>query len=162
MNYPKTPTKKGEEINRLVQSLNNKWGLRLPDKTIPFSPSKVANPDGTGEKIYGLIRFLYFQRHEDLQRACEQFEKHARQQAVQWVHKPQADTDTLPSRKLSDSVLRRGSYPRVNGVDGVSEAVVSLEEVLLRFLAEARDAQPSPTHSFSATRNGLSCPLMCS
>ncbi|MCJ1246805.1 hypothetical protein MMC30_004014 [Trapelia coarctata] len=144
MEPPKTPSKKkGVEINRLVRSLNQEWGLRLPDRTTPFSPSQIVNPDAIGERIYRLICFLYFQRHEDLQQACKRFEEHAQQQAVEWVHKPLGDTDTLPSRKSSGPLFRRGSHSRVNGASGT--AVVALEETLFRFLNEAKEAQPSPT-----------------
>lgn len=154
MNPPTTPTKKGEGINRLVRSLNTSWRLRLPDRTAPISPSKVVNPDSRGEKIYRLICFLYFQRHEALMWACERFESHAQQQSTQWVYKPGAETDTLPSRQPSDSLLRPGPYIRVNGV--YEPDVNALEETLLRFLNEAKDFQPSPIRRDSIPRSGLS------
>jgi len=158
MNPPTTPTKKGEEVNRLLQSLNTRWGLRLPVRNTPYSPSKTVNPEGRSERIYQKIRFLYFKNEDALQWARTQFEDHAQQQQPsKWIFKPLGDTDTLPVRRPSDSLLHRDSYARFN----VSEATLdSLEETLLHFLDKAIDTMSSPTRAHSVSRSGLSFPLM--
>lgn len=156
MNPPTTPTKKGEGVNRLLRTLNTRWGLRLPVKDMPYSPSKVLDPEARGERIYQKIRFLYFKNEDALQWARKQFEDHAQQQPPSnWIFKPLGDPDTLPVRRPSGSLLRRDLSTRFN----VSEAAHdSLEETLLRFLDKAIETMSSPTRAHSVSRSGLSYP----
>ena len=135
MSVPTTPTKQGEDINRLLRSLNTEWGLRLPVRDKPISPSKIPRRDRRGERIYQKIRYLSFKNPEALQVACAQFETHAKQQESLWVYKPHAETDILPSRPAAEFLLRKKAYSRFNEVSEVDRD--ALEETLLRFLDEA-------------------------
>jgi len=157
MEPPTTPSKKdGEGVSRLIRSLNMKWGLGLPVKDMPYSPSKVIHPERRGERIYQRIRFLYFRRPEALELARKRFEEHAQQNSVNWVYKPLAETDTIPSRNRPDFQLRKDSYPAVNCVP--EAAAVALEETLFRFLDEATGSPSSPTRRHSVSRYGLFFP----
>ncbi|MCJ1473561.1 hypothetical protein MMC13_002212 [Lambiella insularis] len=152
MSLPTTPSKKGEEINRIVWDLNSKWGLELPIRSAPQSPSKIPNPHGRAEKICNRIRFLFFRDNEALQTACKRFDHHAKQISAQWIYKPRADTDTLPSRATGSS-LQNESWLKRNDVDENTRN--ALEETLLRFLTEAAGELSNPTVVLPPINHGL-------
>jgi hypothetical protein len=144
---PETPTKKGQEINQLICKLNLKWGLRLLIKVDKESPSEVVAPESRAEKIYRKVQYLFFQRKEALNWACQRFEEHAAQQRSEWVSKPLAATDTLPRRPSGDSLLRKGIG--LQGQRLPKSKVEALEGTLLRFLIEAADPKLIRSLSFS-------------
>jgi hypothetical protein len=131
-----TPKKTGHvEINELICNLNDTWGLRIRVRIDKESPSQVVAPGSTRERIYGKIRFLYYQGRGELEKACQLFEDHAAQQWSEWVPKPCADLDTFPRRPLGDSLLRRDVSAQVPRIP--SAKVEALEATLLQFLEEA-------------------------
>lgn len=153
MSVPTTPSKKGEEINRIVWDLNSRWGLELPVRSAPQSPSKILNREGTGERIYRSVCFLFFRNNEGLQRALSQFEKHAWQHSTQWVYKPLAESDTLPSH-ATGSLSSNHTWLKRNEVDGTKTR--ALEETLLRFLTEAAEPLRNQRTSRPTATLGLS------
>ncbi|MCJ1438921.1 hypothetical protein MMC27_008311 [Xylographa pallens] len=134
---PATPSRKGEEINKIVFALNNKWNLNLPIKSAPQSPSRVLSPESPEEQIFSAIKLLFFQDIEALHHTCEQFENHAGQYLSNWVDKPNGETDTIPSRAVTNSYLGRNSWLKTRST--VNESTVNvLQETLLRLLNEAK------------------------
>ena len=139
MSVPTTPTKQGQDINRLLRSLNTEYGLTLPVRDAPISPSKIPRHDRRDERIYQKIRYLSFKDPQALQLACSHFKIHAKQQESLWVYKPHAETDTLPSQPSAGFLSHNGAYPKLNDVYKVDTG--ALEETLLRFLDEAVDGR---------------------
>ena len=141
MSNPTTPSKKGEEINEIVRDLNSRWSLHLPIKNELWSPSSVAKRNATEERIFEIIRFLYWKSHESLLLVLDKFEEHAKYTASQWRFKPRADVETLPARRPSESQLRRDSF--LYRQDVPPPAQLALTQALLRFLEEVkRDISP--------------------
>ncbi|MCJ1394492.1 hypothetical protein MMC18_007370 [Xylographa bjoerkii] len=143
MNNPTTPSKKGEDIDKIVFALNTRWSLDLPLRSAPQSPEKIVNPESRGEKIFSAIKLLFFKDNEALQYAVSRFEDHARQHHSarqnhsNWVYKPMGETDTLPSRPAIDSYLSSRSWLKTTSI--VDESTVRLlQETLLRFLTDAK------------------------
>ena len=137
MSNPTTPSRKGEDINRIVSALNTKWNLNLPIKSAPQSPSQVLRPESQSEQIFLAIKLLFFQDNEALHHVCQQFEEHARQHLSEWVYKSKAETDTLPSRPTVGSHMSGNSWLKTRSV--VDESTVHmLQETLLRFLTDAK------------------------
>ena len=158
MSVPTTPTKQGQDINRLLRSLNTEWGLRLPVRDTPISPSKIPGHDRRGERIYQKIRYLSFKDPKALQIVCANFEAHAKQQESLWVYKPHAETDTLPSQPAAACLLRKRAGSKLNEVYEVDR--VALEETLLRFLDEAVNGRSLFTGRRSDTNAGM-CVNLC-
>ena len=113
---PSTPTKGSkahDEINALIQNVSASWNLQLPVRDASWSPSRnTANP---GEKdmmdIYRRVKYLYWTDPKALNCAMTEFERRARSN---WVPKPHADPDVLPSRSIrpstrNDTFLKRRS-----------------------------------------------------
>ena len=100
---PRTPTKAikaDDEINARIQSLSASWSLQLPIRDASWSPSR--NPVNSEEKqIYERVRWLYFKDEQALNYAIREFERYA---SSNWVAKPLADPDVLPSRGLRRSI----------------------------------------------------------
>ena len=140
MEAPKTPSKTRDDgINSIVKTLCAKWGLKLPIRDTPWSPSKIPHPGAVEEKVLGKIRFLYFKDRDALDGAIKQFEEHAHYIYSKWKFKPRAELDVLPSLAPSESALRRDSARRRDDVT-VSEGVTAeLAENLLHCLDQAAE-----------------------
>ena len=96
MSVPTTPRKRGHEINQFVADLNKKWDLDIPLQTSLRTPSKLPRLSEGGQ-IYKHIQFLSFQNPESLDRAIEEFSKHAPYVYSDWVYNPRGEPDTLSS-----------------------------------------------------------------
>ena len=141
MSNPTTPTKRGDRINEIAEGLGAKWGLRLPIKNAPYSPSKVPNPDSEGEQILRRIRYLFWKDSDGLQRALARFDQHAQHIFSEWRFKPNAETDVLPSRGLSRNILQGDSFLKRKEIS--EPMVVSLSSALLRFLVQEQGPIPN-------------------
>ena len=102
MNTPRTPTKGSkadDEINALIQNISLSWNLQLPVRDASWSPSRSAvNP--VENDIYQRVKYLYWKDKPALDRAVAEFERRA---PTNWVPKPRADPDVLPSRSIRPS-----------------------------------------------------------
>ena len=140
MSFPTTPSKKGEELNQLLFSLNSRWNLNLPVRHDPISPSKVPNKEGRGEKIFHCIRFLFYRNPDALHVAIAGFEKHAyqRQQQQQQsarIDKVNAEAETLLLRAFSDRRVQNSGWLKSNNLSDVDTE--ALKDALLHFLNTA-------------------------
>ena len=154
MSFPSTPTKKGDGINQIVRRLNAQWGLNLSVRESLWSPSKVPNPDSKEERIFRLIRFLYFKHFASLQDAIRKFELHAsRQTSSKWVFKPGADPDTLSLRAAQGSPSGPNGSVKQTHLSG--SVIDALKDTLLHLLSEARDYPLEDTTETLTHRLGL-------
>lgn len=99
---PRTPTKGSkadDEINTLIQNLSASWNLQLPVRDASWSPSRSTVNPGEND-IYQRVKYLYWKDKQALDRAVAEFERRAR---TNWVPKPRADPDVLPSRSIRPS-----------------------------------------------------------
>ena len=134
---PVTPSRKGEEINKIVSALNTKWNLNLPVKSTPQSPSRVLSPESQEEQIFSAIKLLFFQDNDALHHTCKQFANHAEQHLSDWVPKPNGETDTIPSRGVTNPYHNGNSWLKTRSTVNDSTIIV-LQETLLRLLNEAK------------------------
>ncbi|OJJ72452.1 hypothetical protein ASPBRDRAFT_42146 [Aspergillus brasiliensis CBS 101740] len=74
MTFPRTPVRTGQELNKLIDSINEQFGLDIPNPRY-FSPSLGKNDQSLGWGLYGRIRVLYFNRKVDLNRIFNEFEE---------------------------------------------------------------------------------------
>ncbi|KAL8793338.1 MAG: hypothetical protein Q9195_004115 [Heterodermia aff. obscurata] len=128
--FPTTPTKASKadnEINALIQNLSASWDLDLPVRDASWSPSRnTANP---GEKdIYQRVKYLYWKDKPALNSAVAEFERRANSN---WVRKPHADADVLPSRTLRPST-RHDTFLKKRSISGKEAA--ELRNVLIDVL----------------------------
>lgn len=140
MEAPRTPTKSRDDgINTIAKKLCAKWGLKLPIRDTPWSPSKISHPGAIEEKVLARIRFLYFKDREALDEAVKQFEDHAPYIYSEWFFKPQAELNVLPSLAPSDSALRRETALRRDDVTVSACVAAALAENLLHCLDQAAE-----------------------
>jgi hypothetical protein len=97
MDSPRTPTK-SVTINKVVDSLNSKWGLEIPVRQELTSPSKAASRDTTEGIILKRIQFLCWKEPNGLKQALASFDANATKASSEWVFKAHADPDHLPHR----------------------------------------------------------------
>ena len=135
MFQPHTPTKAinaDQDINSRIQDLSIPWNLQLPVRDASWSPSR--NPVNSEEKqIYERVRWLYFKNPRALDYAIAEFERRAR---TNWISKPHADPDVLPTRSIRPSTsqntfLKRRSISEEDGAE--------LRRVLLDILKNITD-----------------------
>ena len=113
---PSTPTrgsKADDEINTVIQGLSAKWGLQLPVRDALWSPSKSTVNAGENN-VYQRVKYLYWKDKRALNCAVAEFERRARTNS-NWVPKPHADPDVLPSRSIRpstrhDTFLKKRSF----------------------------------------------------
>ena len=140
MEAPKTPTKARDDgINSIVKSLCSKWGLKLPIRDTPWSPSKIPHPGAVEERVLVRIRFLFFKDRDALDSAVKQFEDHAPYVFSEWKFKPQAELEVLPSLPSSESALRRDSALLRDDVTVTERVTAELAENLLHCLDQAAE-----------------------
>ena len=114
MSLPSTPTKgsnSDDAINTLIQTVSATWNLQLPLRDASWSPSKKLGYPAENDIIYKRVKFLYWQNKPALNCAMAEFERRA---TSNWVPKPQADPDVLPSRSIrantrQDTFLKKRS-----------------------------------------------------
>ena len=128
---PRTPTKGSkadDEINAVIQTLSAKWGLQLPVRDALWSPSRsTVNP---GENnVYQRVKYLYWKDKKALDCAVAEFERRAK---TNWVPKPHADPDVLPSRSIRPST-RHDTFLKKRSAIGDKEAA-ELTNVLVDVL----------------------------
>ena len=135
MFQPHTPTKAikaDEDINSRIQNLSIPWNLQLPVRDASWSPS--TNPVNSEEKqIYERVRWLYFKKEPALAYAIAEFEKQARSN---WISKPHADPDVLPTRNIRPSTRQNTFLKRRNISE---EDGAELRRVLLDILKNVTD-----------------------
>ena len=135
MTAPTTPRKKGERINQIIVEINNRWNLDLPIQTSLETPSQTSR--SSERDIYRLIKFLYFQDEESLNKAIHDFDSHALSIHSEWIFKPRGERETLPSHTHR--------YPALNGDQPQQRRELTsgdksnLISSLLHFLKLARD-----------------------
>lgn len=132
---PRTPTKvvkADQDINSRIQALSTSWNLQLPVRDAFWSPSR--NPVNSEEKqIYERVRWLYFKNERALDYAIAEFEKHAR---TNWISKPHADPDVLPTRSIRPST-RQNTFLKKRNIS--EEDGAKLRKVLLDILKNVTD-----------------------
>ena len=140
MEAPRTPTRTRDDgINNIAKTLCVKFGLKLPIRDTPWSPSKIPHPGAVEEKVLRLIRFLFFKDRDKLNKAIAQFEEHAPFIYSEWMFKPQAEPDVLPSLAPSESALRRGASLRRHDGTVSERMTAALAENLLHCLDGAAE-----------------------
>ncbi|KAL8655036.1 MAG: hypothetical protein Q9226_003197 [Calogaya cf. arnoldii] len=103
MSLLNTPTSPDDEIRRIQLDLSAKWGLRFPQPGLR-SPAK-RRLDQPEEKALERLKYLYFHDLKCNQaargEAIRRFEELAPKLLTEWLYKPHADPDVLPSRTRS-------------------------------------------------------------
>ena len=103
---PSTPSSKtNEEFNRLIYDLEQRWSLQLPVQDLTWSPAKNSNGPHD-QQILSCIRFLFYKDRAALDISLGQFERHAGALHTNWLFKPQAEPDVLPSRTRYQSTRK--------------------------------------------------------
>ncbi|GLA59156.1 hypothetical protein AtubIFM55763_000004 [Aspergillus tubingensis] len=148
MTFPRTPVRTGQELNKLIDSINEQFGLDIPNP-VYFSPSIGKNDKSLGWSLYGRIRVLYFNRKVDLNRIFNDFEEWIVSQSMvlsagdgQWGHIPGSFANTprdifisngsntiakeerqrYLERLINDELyLLNGSFPAPRKVDELAE-----------------------------------------
>ena len=134
---PKTPNKNDDELTLILNALSAKWNLRFPPRGLHWSPSRINDPNSSGEKVLSRLNFLFFKNKEALQYALLHFEGHASEtrsgiHSSQWIHKPQAEMDVIPCRAPPSNSLDHNSFLKRIEID---EATASkLMGILLQIL----------------------------
>ncbi|KAK4235595.1 hypothetical protein C8A03DRAFT_46294 [Achaetomium macrosporum] len=114
MALPSTPAKRNIDVERVIQKLNDDYGLgvELPDRTLtPHRHKELAQQDeeyGRWYRIYRGIHFLYHRRDNSLDLALESFFNEAKAASLRWVPKPRADPNTLPSPRVPPKARTAG------------------------------------------------------
>lgn len=132
---PRTPTKAikaDQDINSLIQALSIKWNLQLPVRDASWSPSR--NPVNSEEKqIYERVRWLYFKKKQALDYVLAEYEKQAE---TNWILKPQADPDVLPTRSIRPST-RQNTFLKKRNIS--EEDGAQLRKLLFDILRNVTD-----------------------
>ena len=148
---PNTPTKAikaGNDINSLIQTISGEWSLHLPVRDAQWSPSKNSNKS-IENQIYAAVQYLYFKDEEALEYAVAEFKDHARKN---WVPKPRAEPDVLPSRGLPAST-RQETFLRTRDISDTKAA--ELREALLDVLKSvAEKVKAGVPYKIEANRKG--------
>ena len=100
--FPSTPTKGSwadDGINTLIQKVSASWNLQLPVRDASWSPSRNTGNSGEND-IYQRVKYLWWKDKDALNCAVAEFERRA---SSNWVSKPHADPDVLPSRSVRPS-----------------------------------------------------------
>lgn len=110
---PRTPSaKNGELLEREIENLNYEFALGIPNPKKLQSPSRRPMAERTKEEqCRGWIKFLFWRNTEAFERALNGFREQVRSQireSRQWVHKPNQDYGTVPSRE--DFLRTNGNY----------------------------------------------------
>lgn len=111
-----TPTKKREEIEKLRNWLSSEWGLTYTEH----------------DPVYKPIRFLTFQKGDAegaLQHAFDLFDEAARKLRSDWITKPRADTDLLPSR-VSEHLYSKDNFLQKQGIPRKDEQNLLMNSLL--------------------------------
>ncbi|KAG9191956.1 hypothetical protein G6011_10690 [Alternaria panax] len=69
---PGTPRRPGAAIDDLIRSLEKEWKVGLRIRGAEWSPKK-SNVDDPPDKIYALVKFLFYRARPDLYDAIEEF-----------------------------------------------------------------------------------------
>ncbi|KAL1851117.1 hypothetical protein Plec18170_006441 [Paecilomyces lecythidis] len=109
MNSPRTPVKPAEELNRIIETLNLKYGLQLPNPVM-YSPAAHGKDKPLDLRCFLGIRILYYNRSVDIKTVINNFDEWVRPRQTQWVYKQRQELGTLPSRS---SFLRRDSLQMI-------------------------------------------------
>jgi hypothetical protein len=73
---PGTPHRRGADIDNLIRSLEDKWKIGLKLRCTEWSPKKSAGDD-VADKIYGIVKRLFFSSQRALDDAINTFEQTA-------------------------------------------------------------------------------------
>ncbi|KAG8529683.1 uncharacterized protein KY384_005164 [Bacidia gigantensis] len=139
MQQIKTPLKEDDGITRLKQSLSARWGMRFAARDNSWSPSK-RDPTSLDDKIHGCIQYLFWRKGNEaaaLDYALAQFERHAPAIVADWVFKPRAEADVIPTRSSKDSSVNREFLKRRNELTDDNNQ--TLKQCLLQKLNEVAD-----------------------
>ena len=106
---PITPSKADDGIERIKRDLEAKWGFRFPQRDITWSPSK-ADPRASADRAQTALQYLYWRSGTDkaaLHSALAEFDHHAQTIKSQWVFKPKAESNVLPTSRNPSNFLSR-------------------------------------------------------
>lgn len=114
--FPRTPSGKNREVlERQIDSLNDEFALGIPNPKLQSPSSRPFNERSREEQCHGWIKFLFWRNTEAYERALNGFREQVRleirdriRDSKQWVHKPNQEYGTVPSRE--DSIRTNGSY----------------------------------------------------
>ncbi|BCR94783.1 RNA dependent RNA polymerase [Aspergillus luchuensis] len=172
MTFPRTPVRTGQELNKLIDSINEQFDLDIPNPLL-FSPSIGKDDKSLGWSLYGRIRVLYFNRKVDLNRIFNDFEEWIVSQSTvlsagdgQWGHIPGSFANTSRDifisngsstiakeerqryleRLINDELyLLNGSFPAPRKVDElVEEPPAPPENSLKRRLSVEEEFHTAP------------------
>ncbi|KAI3392738.1 hypothetical protein diail_5252 [Diaporthe ilicicola] len=132
--HPRHPR---EDLHRFVNGLNVKYSLGVPIPDPGISPSKRKEQQTPATRLYTRLEVHFYQGGlETLQQLTNQFDAEARQSWSQWVKKPGADPDTIPTpgaSPLASNQLQREA----------------LQSIFLKVLDRSQ-----PKRAFSRTQSG--------
>ena len=131
---PFTPQKKDDPVNGFAMSLNATWNLELPIKTSEYSPSKRIDPTSKEERVFGLIKYMYYKYPTALHNALAEFEDEATRLNTKW--KGQQNGVQRPSKRAISSHFsqRKDSFIKEKNIVDTS----ALANVLLEVLSKAK------------------------
>ncbi|KAJ9256631.1 hypothetical protein DTO212C5_8995 [Paecilomyces variotii] len=126
MNSPRTPVKPVEELNRIIETLNVKYELQLPNPVM-YSPATHGTDKPLDWRCFYGIRIIYYNRNVDIKRVINNFEEWVTPRQTQWVYKRGQEPGTLPSQH---------DFLRKDGRKAISDAE---REIRLRELLKLID-----------------------
>jgi hypothetical protein len=108
---PRTPQRRGAEIDDRIRSLEAKWKIGLKLRGAEWSPRK-SRADDLADKIYGIVKLLYFSAQPALDDAIAQFEglapRTAQREHLGLLYR------TLLSKTKKDGPVSRTGTPKNN------------------------------------------------
>jgi len=140
MQAPKTPSKAGDQIDSLIQSLSTKWGLQYSRRDEKWSPSR-RDPNSLQDKIHACIQYLFYGKGPAkgaLEHAIAQFEVYAPSIVSKWRFKPLSDPAVVPMGSGSSTSALRKDFLQKRG-DLSHTAVRELLESLYHQLSIVAD-----------------------
>ena len=103
---PITPSKADDEIERIKRDLEAKLGFTFPPRDQTWSPQK-ADPKSSADRAQTALQYLYYRDKAALYSALADFDHHAQAIKSQWVFKPKADSNVLPTNRHPSNFLSK-------------------------------------------------------
>lgn len=145
---PRTPSGKTVEVlERQIESLNNEFALGIPNPKWQSPSSRPLNEKE--EQCRAWIKYLFWKNTEAFERALNGFREQVRseiRESKQWVHKPNQEYGTVPSRE---------DFIRTNGKISAEERLKRVDTLweFLRSEAWIERGGDNPSQSSPRPRN---------
>ncbi|EEH42619.1 uncharacterized protein PADG_07439 [Paracoccidioides brasiliensis Pb18] len=98
MATPRTP-KSSHDFNLLINNLNVTFNLDLPNPAVSTPKHRPGGERTFPERCVGLMKFLYYNNPDNVQRVIDSFQEWARAFLSDWVPKTRQEPGTLPSSR---------------------------------------------------------------